>query len=66
MPSPIRTIARAAAAACVLAAAGCTSATDNQMPLGIGTGPNSLKQSPCACIELPNDAAEPGFVPPKA
>ncbi len=35
-------------------AACSTVQSDN--PIGIGTGPNSLKQSPCACMLLPNAA----------
>jgi hypothetical protein len=37
---------------------GCASgqSRQNEMPVGIGPSPNQLKQSPCACIELPNAA----------
>lgn len=31
--------------------AGCTTTTTP--PVGIGTGVNELKRSPCACIEIP-------------
>jgi hypothetical protein len=45
-----------------LALTGCSSTTDSNYPIGIGTGPNSLKLSPCACMPLPNAAAKPGYV----
>lgn len=44
------------AVAAGLPLAGCASDVDNQMPVGIGTGVNTLKRSPCACVELPNEA----------
>ncbi len=56
-------MALAAIAVAVMALGGCSS-VDSQFPIGIGTGPNSLKQSPCACISLPNAAGTPGYVFP--
>jgi uncharacterized lipoprotein YajG len=38
--------------ACALLA-GCASKYQ-EAPQGIGSGPNALKQSPCACTTLPN------------
>lgn len=34
------------------------STKDEDAPIGIGTGPNSLKKSPCACNTLKNSAAD--------
>lgn len=33
---------------------GCAGNSMTEYPIGIGPGPNSLKRSPCACIQLPN------------
>ena len=47
------------AAGALLAAAGCSTHTIdsgshiNKGPVGIGTGINELKGSPCACVEIP-------------
>lgn len=39
--------------------AACSSSSEySEYPIGIGSGPNELKRSPCACILLPNLAAE--------
>jgi len=49
--------------ACVLLA-GCSTFSGSryqESPVGIGSGPNTLKQSPCACITLPNEAAATEF-----
>ncbi|MCC0004698.1 MAG: hypothetical protein H6872_05975 [Methylobacteriaceae bacterium] len=49
--------------ACVLLA-GCSSLSGSRYqenPIGVGSGPNTLKQSPCACMTLPNDAAATHF-----
>lgn len=35
---------------------GCASSSYTDYPIGIGSGPNALKRSPCACILLPNGA----------
>ena len=48
----------------LLLVAACGSTTQSTYPIGIGRGPNSLKASPCACLQLPNDARMPGFTPP--
>ena len=63
-----RRLARAALAlAAAAATAGCGSQIQSEYPIGIGSGPNSLKQSPCAgCDDLPNRAQEPGFRFPEA
>ena len=45
-----------AVAALALTLSGCAGAKFQDYPLGIGAGPNDLKQSPCACYTLPNSA----------
>jgi hypothetical protein len=38
--------------------AGCSSfrGSGQDQPIGIGSSPNDLKKSPCACLVLPNGA----------
>jgi len=50
----------AALAVCILLA-GCAGSRYQENPVGIGSGPNTLKQAPCACTTLPNDAAASHF-----
>lgn len=38
---------------------GCASSSYTDYPIGVGSGPNALKRSPCACILLPNQAQRP-------
>ena len=52
----IRKRALATLAAAALLLSGCAGAEYQDYPLGIGPGPNDLKQSPCACFDLPNPA----------
>lgn len=54
-----KTFRLAAILALVTALAGCSnglSSRQNEMPVGIGSSPNQLRSSPCACVELPNSA----------
>ena len=60
-----RNVLCALSLACALATAACGATTQSQYPVGIGTGPNSLKGSPCACLELPNEALDPTYLMPK-
>lgn len=62
----MRRLAAAAAACACLALSGCGSEVKSEFPVGIGTGPNSLKASPCACLELPNAARDARPTPPEA
>lgn len=39
----------------MLAACGTTEVPE---PIGIGTGLDELKQSPCACVEIPQDYSD--------
>lgn len=50
----------AAIAACAILMGGCgTRGMQSEMPVGIGSGTNQLKSSPCACILQPNAANSP-------
>jgi uncharacterized protein YceK len=40
--------------------AGCSSILEPQ-PVGQGTGNSELKRSPCACIQVPQEPAPPGY-----
>jgi hypothetical protein len=37
-----------------LGLAACAASKYQDAPTGIGSGPNDLKKSPCACMTLPN------------
>lgn len=39
-----------------LGLAACGRSMTQDSPIGIGSGPNDLKKSPCVCIILPNGA----------
>lgn len=45
-----------------LAVAGCSRGSMQESPIGIGSSPNDLKKSPCACIVLPNGADHDGRI----
>ena len=40
---------------------GCAGGKTQDNPIGIGSGPNKLKKSPCACMRLPNLGEPIGF-----
>lgn len=44
---------RTISVALALSALAACSSHMQPAPVGIGTGPNELKQSPCACTEIP-------------
>ena len=60
--TPRRHLRTGATLALVIAAvsllAGCGSSINAEKPVGIGATPNTLKSSPCGCLELPNLARE--------
>lgn len=37
-----------------LALGSCAGSVDTEKPVGVGSTPNTLKSSPCACVEVPN------------
>lgn len=50
------------AAMAVSLLAGCTATSYQQRATGIGSGPNALKRTPCACIEKAQPAGLPEFL----
>ena len=65
MKNPTTTTRRRIPAAAFLIAAGVAlsgcGTRHQEAPVGIGGTPNSLKQSPCACVVLPNAGRPAGF-----